>query len=90
MSKNTIHMNCGGVGRYVQPHEVDHWKGKGYVVTEEPAAQPKEAAKTSKTAKTPKQPKEAAKAKGQEQAPANPAKDEGKDSGDDAGEGSPQ
>ena len=38
MSEKTIHMNCGGVGRHVQPHEVEHWKAKGYVVTEDTPA----------------------------------------------------
>lgn len=58
MSEKLTHMNCGGVGRLVPSHEIDHWKTKGYAVTEDAAAQPKPAPKA------PKQPKPAPKAEG--------------------------
>lgn len=50
MTDKKIHMNCGGVGRYVGEHEVEAWKSRGYVVTEQIAEKPAttEAAATEK------------------------------------------
>lgn len=81
MNEKLTHMSCGGVGRYVRPHEIESWKGKGYVVTEEPAAPPKE---TAKAPKAPKPPKETSKAEVAAQTPAGQA------SGVDSDEGGPQ